>query len=137
MICVIVALAVIGPTVPWILRPIGGARGYIVSSGRWLRRHSRPGDLVLTYDSRIAYYANRPMMMWFEGGSPDDLDAILARSRPAYFAIDEPSVPGPERNPRLPAEVRAFALRGRLTLLHEETYGVRRQTGKVLIYRLN
>jgi 4-amino-4-deoxy-L-arabinose transferase-like glycosyltransferase len=133
----IIALAVIGPTVPWILRPIGGGRGYIVSAGRWLREHSRPGDRVLTYDSRIAYYADRPMQMWLEGGSPERLTVILAQFRPAFFAIDEPSVPGPERNARLRAGVRALASRGRLTLVHEASYGVRRQTGTVLIYRVN
>jgi len=125
-------VAVVAPTLPWMLRPIGGGKGYLVAAGRWLHDHSQPGELILTSRSRVAYYAERPMRVAPDTGSVRKVLAGIKAIKPDYYVVDQVHITAPHRNPDFFAGLESRPLRRRLELIHEEPG----PTGKVAIYRV-
>ncbi len=125
-------VVVVAPTVPWMLRPIGGGKGYLVAAGRWLHHHSQPGELVFTSRSRVAYYAERPMRVAPDTGSVKKVLAGIKAIKPDYYVVDQVHITAPHRNPDFFAGLESRPLRRRLELIHEEPG----PTGKVVIYRV-
>lgn len=127
---------VVGPTLPWMVRPIGGGSAHLVAAGRWLHEHSRPGEMVLTYDSRIAYYAERPMQTWPDTSTTDDLTRQITDLKAVYFVMEKPRDVGQERRRRFYEEFGASPLRARLTLIYEQAHLAPPSPDKVLIFRI-
>ncbi len=127
-------VSVIAPTVPWMLRPIGGGNGYLISAGRWLHAHSEPDEAVLTTRNRIAYYAERTMVPGPDTGQIKHLVSYIRQLNPHYLVIEEGHITSPDRNPDFFADLENSPLSRRLELIHEEPS---RDAGdsKVLIYR--
>lgn len=126
------AACAIGPTVPYILRTIGGDSGHLVAAGRWLRAHSEPGQLVMTTRTRLAYYADRPRLYMPDTAELGDLAQAVAGNRPDYVALDASRVTAPHRNPAFFEQLGESALGGSLQKIYESP-GLGRD---VVIYRV-
>ncbi len=129
---VVGTLALIAPTLPWMLEPIGENRGYLTRAGRWLAQHSRPGELVLTTRTRVAFYAGLPLVYGPDTGQIPHILRDIERYRPVYYVIEKHHITANDRNPNFFEDLRGSSLAERLQQIHEEK--TRKQT--VLIYRV-
>lgn len=134
--CLVGGLIVIGPTVPWLIRPIGGGSRFLMTAGRWLHDHSRPGEVVLAGCTRTAYFSGLPMVPWATFDSVDDLRNQINTHKPKYVVIDLSRVVSEDRNPRFLDQLQASDLRNRLAVIHREVNPIEGLRGTILIYRV-
>ena len=129
--------AVIGPTLPRALRPLGQTNDYLIAAGRWLHEHSQPGQTVLTTRNRIAYSAELTMLPGPDTGQMKHLASYIRQLKPTYYVVEASHVTSPDRNPDFFADLEASPLGKRLAPIHEERARPPNRKGRVLIYRVD
>ena len=99
-------LALVVPTLPWMLERRNVQDLYLRRAGEWIRRQQPSGRRVMTTRNMVPFYANGSMV-WSPPGA--DLDSILAEGRvhrPDWLVFDK------ERLTRRVAHLLLAAVRG-------------------------
>jgi len=91
IIAIVLVMALVGPTVPWMLETRHNDQLHIRKAGQWICEHGeRAGQLaIMTNRHRAAFYANGT---WIGCPSEDEVDQILTEARyrrPQWLVFDE------------------------------------------------
>lgn len=138
------AVVVIGPTLPWLLRTPNAGDAYLRTAGEWIRDHYPGPQRILTDRWRVAMYAGKTFQERFEGdqvvrwpGTADaaELVAWVRGESPDLVVLDEHRLR--KSNPAFFPELDELAIEpGTLRLVRSVTGTVDGRARGALIYEV-
>jgi hypothetical protein len=139
-----VALVVVAPTTPWLLRTPNRDDAYLRDAGQWVREHYPLPQIILTDRWRVPYYADGVFFeRWQDGqcvrwpGTADaqELAGWVLRWKPDLVALDEPRLL--RQNPAFFLDLERLAIEpGLLRYVHTATQRSNHVRRAVRIYEV-
>ena len=132
---VLVVIALVAPTAPWMFEWRYAHEAYLRRAGEWIRSQQPSGAKVHTTRHRVAFYANG-IHQWSPLDRDKDIARILAEARAHHsdwlvFDVQRVS----RYSPTFLQDLEQAAAPGELTRAHVEEQAVKGKVQRAIIYR--